>query len=310
MIRRLYFRLSCGSNSKVVDPSIVPPSLESTTSSKDLNFVLKTALPTTSSEDIKVHTPLEEPVNFDSDDDDLIQPVLLSVIDIPVDTCENPQNVPHNINEAQEVYNSSFSCCVCRSDDDPEDSITLTSCGHTLHLECAIGQLRAKWTGKSISFGYMTCGECRTPMTHPHLIAELESHNQLKKRVETLCVDKCREDGLMDTLLEEMKPPACPDIDTESPDHNSDQVDSAVVDRCVNFLSCFICNVCAEPFCGGRVDCAEDAALDVSSLCCPSCAFNAQKDVVEEGEGDSTAKAGWIGNLIALSTAEVLLKQN
>lgn len=41
-------------------------------------------------------------------------------------------------------------------------------------------------------------------------------------------------------------------------------------------MSCFLCSACGDPFCGGRVDCAEDASLDITTLCCPKCAFDVQ----------------------------------
>jgi hypothetical protein len=167
-------------------------------------------------------------------------------------------------------------CYICM-DDDKEDMIQLTSCQHSAHVGCIRSQLQAKWTGKRISFGYMTCGECRMPLAHPDLTEDIESHDVLKRQVEMLCYNKCQEDDLLESILEEMKP-SSEDANENGgelplPGEVPDRPDAAVVARCAEILSCFLCSQCDTPFCGGRVDCAEDAALDVSKLMCPSCAF-------------------------------------
>ncbi len=47
---------------------------------------------------------------------------------------------------------------------------------------------------------------------------------------------------------------------------------------CAEVMACYLCGGCGEPFCGGRVDCAADLALDPVQLKCPPCAFKAQQD--------------------------------
>ena len=182
-------------------------------------------------------------------------------------------------------------CYICMNDDS-SDMICLTSCQHTMHLDCLRGQLAARWTGKRISFGYLTCGECRVPIAHPSIDHDIESHLQLKQRVERLCIDKYVEDGYMDPISQEVKPSADQPVEAIDANHPA-----------VSLLACFMCVSCDQPFCGGRVDCAEDAELDASSLCCPSCAFDAQKCTTDNIAASASslsqaAPSSWLGKCV------------
>lgn len=204
---------------------------------------------------------------------DIAAPSEISTKDLPGNDTNNEFDSPHK----------SSNCYVCL-DDDPNDMIQLISCNHSAHLECVRAQLLSKWTGKRISFGYMTCGKCRIPLAHPQLSKELQIHESLKEQIGKLCYEKCREDDILESIIEELK---ISNISVDNkPNAPEEQVDTAVVAKCTELLACFICSTCTSPFCGGRVDCAEDAALDVSKLKCPPCAFQEPLPIIAEREKD------------------------
>mmetsp|Transcript_5249 Transcript_5249/g.8666 ORF Transcript_5249/g.8666 Transcript_5249/m.8666 type:complete len:309 (-) Transcript_5249:305-1231(-) len=162
-------------------------------------------------------------------------------------------------------------CYICLSDD-KEGMITLQSCQHTAHQECIKGQLAAGWTGKRISFGYMSCGECRVPIFHRKLKYVMAPHYKLKREVEMISYLKCLEDNVFEDLESRIR---------------RNEADAKA--QCVSTLSCFMCNTCNKPFCAGRVNCADDNELDVTTLNCASCAFEAQ------AEAKRNSADGWRG---------------
>jgi hypothetical protein len=147
-------------------------------------------------------------------------------------------------------------CSICLSDD-YDSMIKLDSCSHSAHLDCLKGQLSAGWAGKNISFNFMTCPECRIPIMHPDLFTEIEEHKLFKTKVENLVLEKCKEDGLIENLDKLII---------------ANEIEAKTL--CFNTMSCFMCNGCDEPYCGGRVDCAEDLSLDMTTMRCAKCIFN------------------------------------
>lgn len=103
----------------------------------------------------------------------------------------------------------------------------------------------------------MTCPECRIPLQHPDLASEIEKHNVFRSKVEDMCLIKCREDKLIENLEEII-------ISSEKEAKN----------LCFDTMSCFMCYSCNVPYCGGRIDCAEDSTLDITTMRCEKCLFN------------------------------------
>ena len=134
--------------------------------------------------------------------------------------------------------------------------IQLTSCQHHAHVACLQQQLQAGWPGKQISFRYLQCGECRAPLAHDTLALHLTPHQRLQQEVEALCLQQAQVDELLPDFARK--------LDTEPVETKA---------QCMAALSCYLCSECAEPFCGGKVDCAQDDELDVSALKCPACVF-------------------------------------
>lgn len=169
-------------------------------------------------------------------------------------------------------------CCICRGGEEEGDQlIQLSSCQHCAHLDCLRQQLQARWSGKKISFNYLQCGECRTPLAHDALFFHLIPHLQLKHKVEALCLQQAQADGIIEDFEKKM----------------AENVQDTM-NQCMSTLSCYLCAQCSEPFCGGRVDCADDDALDLSALCCPSCKFKSTKDGPTETK--SNLKAAELSN--------------
>lgn len=161
-----------------------------------------------------------------------------------------------------ELVPASVVCGICleESDDKNDDVngaiIKLKSCQHQAHLSCLKQQLRARWASNRISFNYLLCGECRTPLEHDTLNVHLQPHLLLKQEVERICLQQAQADGLIENIEAEMG---------TSP--------GDTVALCMSKLSCYLCSKCYQPFCGGRVECGQDDNIDVTSLKCPSCAF-------------------------------------
>lgn len=174
---------------------------------------------------------------------------------------EEGMNKPEDCKADPETSLTSFPnafCSICRDDENTEECrmIKLSSCQHFAHAACLQQQLFARWSGKSISFTYLQCGECRTPLTHDTLRRDMLPHFHLKKQVEKICLQQAEADGLVDDFNKKMA-------------ENEEETTA----YCMSTFSCFLCVQCSEPFCGGRVDCAADDQLDVSALRCPSCSF-------------------------------------
>jgi hypothetical protein len=169
----------------------------------------------------------------------------------------------------EKVEPENMACGICLGgahDDDCNDDassgfmIKLKSCQHFAHVECLKQQIKALWSGKKISFNYLQCGECRTPLEHDTLTLLLLPHLSLKRKVEDLCLKQAQADNLIDDFEEKLE-----------------NAPNDTIQTCMTKLSCYMCHICSEPFCGGRVECADDDNLDVSGLKCPSCAFGPAK---------------------------------
>ena len=100
-------------------------------------------------------------------------------------------------------------CCVCL-DEEPSGMLRLSSCPHSAHFECLKRQLEAKWSGKRVSFNFLKCGECRTPLSHPRLTRLISGHAALKKKVEEICIARCLEDDAIEGLHEMLGRPPKP----------------------------------------------------------------------------------------------------
>lgn len=143
-------------------------------------------------------------------------------------------------------------CPIC-FDTDPDGMLQL-DCKHHVHKECVEGMVRAGWTGKRITFSFISCPECRTPISHPDLQKLLKPHLELQEKVLQLSLEACLKQEIVDGLEKLVK-------------INKD----AALNTAANEISCFMCSLCNEPVVGGRKDCAGLERTNVSDFVCNSC---------------------------------------
>lgn len=151
-----------------------------------------------------------------------------------------------------EISNKSQTSCFICLDMESNGLISL-QCGHSVHYECISEQLRNRWPGKRVNFGYLKCGICRLNLAHDSLMDAIDSHQEIKSKVESLCITRFMEDNLDERNVE--------NIDKE---------------YCLNIMSCYICEKCENLFCGGLVSCANAEVVDASTLLCQPCHFSDQ----------------------------------
>jgi hypothetical protein len=184
---------------------------------------------------------------------------------------KSPKKVPDHIKKVADLSEPK-KCYICLGDE-KDGMITLWSCKHSVHQSCVKGQLSAGWTGNRISFGFMSCGECRIPIFHRKLKKELAEHYKLKRRVEAICYSKCLEDNIFADLRAIAR---------------RNKAEAKAI--CVSKMSCFLCSTCDKPFCAGQVNCADDSEIDVSTLNCESCAFEVQQQALKKHAEDWRGK--------------------
>jgi len=146
-------------------------------------------------------------------------------------------------------------CAICYG---MQEAVTL-DCGHTFCMSCVQGQLSARWSGSRMTFTYLNCALCRSPMHHEQLQAHLAVHHELRDRAAKVAVQKFIDDGFVDELKQELGP---------------DVTDEEISARAVVDMAVFQCCDCRNPYCAGRMDCATAVQLDEEEALptkCPDC---------------------------------------
>jgi len=156
-------------------------------------------------------------------------------------------------------------CAICL--DDVQGPLQL-KCLHTFCGPCLEGQLRARWHGSRLTFGYLNCGLCRVPLASESLVEQMTPHLELKRRADEVAVQKFCEDGLHEQLSQEMGRLA---------------TEEEVQVRAVAEMTVFQCCDCQEPYCAGKVDCAgahqTEASLERTR--CPGCEWVSSQQVAD-----------------------------
>jgi len=131
-------------------------------------------------------------------------------------------------------------CCICL---DTHCDVELTNCcSKVFHKNCLEGYVNAKWPTKMINFRYLDCPLCHVPLKHPTLDKLLQEHREFEKKI-----------GELRAYQMEKEP-----LENEKDEY-----------------AFFMCEHCDKPFCGGKVDCAEDQDLEKKTMICKDCAWNA-----------------------------------
>lgn len=151
------------------------------------------------------------------------------------------------------------SCGVCMED----TSLMQLGCGHNFCNDCLTHQLAARWPGPRVTFTYLHCALCRSPLEHETLKEALETHLTLRDRVASLAQEQFTQEGLQSDLSLTL---------------GRDPTAAEVRSHALESMAFFMCNDCQEPFCGGRVDCADLLQGDAAERkrLCPSCDWTAQ----------------------------------
>jgi hypothetical protein len=109
-----------------------------------------------------------------------------------------------------------------------------------------------------MTFGYLNCSLCRSPLEHGALEEKLAPHRDLRDRAFDVALKKFQDDGFREQF-EELDRPI---------------TEEEIIAEAVAVMVVFQCCDCKEPFCAGRMDCAEAAMLDethAKPMQCPTC---------------------------------------
>lgn len=183
------------------------------------------------------------------------------------------------------MYEEPRRCYICFIDDEAEEEdpenpmIKLDHCSHYGHILCLQGQIQAGHVGKHINFKYLNCGQCSRPLSHPALNDAINAILPFRRHVEDIVLAKCREDDAIEELEEKIA-----------------RDERAVIQECMDVMVVYTCSACSEPFVGGRVDCAEDFALDITSVRCQECNFKLQAQIESSNEAKSNK---WRGKCVS-----------
>ena len=156
-------------------------------------------------------------------------------------------------------------CNICFTSELGSDPAVKLGCGHIFHAQCVRDLFRHKWSTLRISFEFLSCPACKSPIKSlkqcPQLDADLNKLLKLKEDILALA-KKFKAKGKID-----MAPVA------EAGSEFYNKPDKYVLAKCAFYE----CNGCKKPFYGGLVDCERDLQLADSTrkedLRCTGCAI-------------------------------------
>eukprot|EP00935_MAST-01C_sp_MAST-1C-sp1_P000009 g9.t1 len=170
------------------------------------------------------------------------------------------------------IYNQD--CCICMGDHE-DGKIVQIDCGHHYHLDCLLQQVGAGWTGDRITSGYLACALCREDLAitpgrpdrprAKHAAKKLRSALVGGKALRAEVFDICFKQALAENAIEGLASMAAAEA-------------RAAVEK---KMAAYTCAECAQPFCAGKVECADAAGgVDVAALRCPECTMAEQKKLL------------------------------
>jgi hypothetical protein len=132
-------------------------------------------------------------------------------------------------------------------------------CRHAICTSCILGQLSARWGGARVTFNYLQCCLCRQPLAHQDVKEPLMVHLTFKERVANLAYGKLIEDGsLYESKSSFSHKPTPQELRAQA----------------IATMAIFMCSKCDEPFCGGKIDCAQQAEILPEQLRCSRCEWD------------------------------------
>merc|ERR1719473_1551735 len=150
-------------------------------------------------------------------------------------------------------------CAVCME----EGELLTLHCQHSFCLECLSRQLAARWTGPRVTFGFLHCALCRSPLSHIALKPALGEFLEVRRQIVDVAHQRFCEDDLDSKLSERLGRKA-----TQEEERAQAEEEMVV----------YTCADCDAPYCAGRAECAaaaeEPAAED---LRCQNCEWQHQQ---------------------------------
>jgi hypothetical protein len=150
-------------------------------------------------------------------------------------------------------------CSLCYTEALGAAPVLQLECGHLLHQHCIEAQIKSRWSGSRITFGFLECSLCRADLKHPQLEELTAADFKLRDKVTKLSVEELvRNEG--------------------------EEGAQALADKAGEELGAFarrnfvvqLCKECDQPCCTGAVECggAEAEAADAErpgEVICKSC---------------------------------------
>lgn len=149
-------------------------------------------------------------------------------------------------------------CHVCSTENLGEAPAVRLECGHTFHFACIEAQLKLRWAGPRIQFGFMGCPLCRRRIAHPALRALLEPLTKLEEVV--------RKKALMRLSYENLD--KSPEVSSPDGAYYRDPLGYAL-----HRFAYYLCAKCGVPYYGGEARCgdAADMRFNPDDLVCTNC---------------------------------------
>ena len=156
-------------------------------------------------------------------------------------------------------------CNICFTSELSTDPAVKLGCGHIFHAQCVRDLFTHKWSSLRISFDFLSCPACKTPIRNlshvPQLQTDLSQLLKFKKQIETLC-EKVKAKGKIS-----MSPV------TKAGGQFFNKPKEYLLAKCAFYQ----CKECSKPFYGGLADCERDLQMNETQskddLICKKCAI-------------------------------------
>ena len=139
-------------------------------------------------------------------------------------------------------------CNICYTSEISSEPAVKLGCGHIFHANCVKDLLKHRWSTLRISFEFMACPACKTPITKldhcPPIQAEIKKVLDFKAQVEKLATKVSTKEDLVD-----MGP-----IKDPSSEWYRKAPTKFVMKKCAFYQ----CHSCSKPYYGGQIDCERD----------------------------------------------------
>jgi len=141
-------------------------------------------------------------------------------------------------------------CNICYTCELREEPCVQLKCGHIFHANCIIELLKHKWTSLRITFAFMSCPSCKTPIEADHvdeIVEEIEKLTLLRSELQVKAMKIAKSQGLDR------------DERVTTPGDFYFKKLMLFVEAKVCF---YMCSKCDKPYFGGLIDCEQELARE------------------------------------------------